>query len=181
MIELQFKANQLGSRYLRKDLLTDLPMPIKVNEVMKASAVAGIIGVGQSFDEDKKELQHGPLTYISLGIEDQTPLEQRSLTKASLLHIDLRLINPDQAPAVEPHLEVPVKYLTWEELMIDILQLKDNSNIKAFQVSGYCPDRDRGILLGSENSALNFHLKSSQETHQFTLALLYNCMEVLSL
>lgn len=179
MIELQLKKNQFGSQYLRSDLLKNLP--IQLNEVTKASAVAGIIGVGQSFTEDKHELQHGPLAYTCLGIEDQTPVEQRNFTEASLLHIDLRLISPNQASAVESHLEVPNNYMTWEELMINILRLKDNPHIKAFHLSGYCPDRDRGIDLHQENSPLNFHLRSSQETHQFTLALLYNCIEVLTL
>jgi len=188
MIEINFKENQLGSYYLKQDLIADLN--VKYKDITTAHAQANTIGIGQSFHDDQRDLQVGPLAYSCLGLEDSTPLSQRNFAKPTLLHIDLRIIDPSHASAIETHpinthdqdfKEKSNNYLSWEELMISILKLRENSQIKAFHLSGYCPDRDRRLQLNYKIVPLNFHLTCSQETHQFTLALLHNCIEVLSL
>ncbi len=178
MIKVHLNPNQLGSYFIGKDLLQS--ENIEVRDVLKAAPEMASVGMGEDFYEDQALLQSDQeLKYHCLGLEDESPLNSRDFEQKALVHIDLRIIDPIKASAITPHEKGPSRYLRWEELMCSVLELTQFKMIKAFHISGYAPDRDRGILLNHKKKPLNFHLKSSQETHQFTLALLYNCIEVL--
>ncbi len=178
MITIHLRKNQLGSFYIQKDLLPGLHF--KCTEVDHIQTSPLSIGIGESFEEDQKQLKASKdLHYQCWGLSDETPLAKRSFEGPTLLHIDLRIVEPTKASAIADHTMIPSRYLRWEEVMQAILNL-NHQNIQAFHLSGYTPDRDRNIRLNHKQVPLNFHLHSFQETHQFTLALLYNCIEVLT-
>lgn len=178
MIKIHFRENQLGSDYLKKDL--HVPSDIEIITENPLDITKGSVAIGQSFQEDQFDLKSSRLHYHSYGLEDETPLNQRSFHAPSLLHLDLKIVDPLKASAVESHNLPPQKYIKWEDLMKEVLGLSDKVYLHAFCISGFCPDRDRSIGLNHKSNALHFHLNSSQETHQFTQALMYNCIEVLT-
>lgn len=178
--------DQLGSLYIQ-----DALMPCKKEERVithhrdhaeMATAISAQPGLsmGESFHEDKAMLTgltHLPYEQRSLNKIEK--LSTRDLKDNTIIHIDLRIIEPHRASAIEPHLIVPEFYISWEDLMADLLSIKNPQKIQHFHISGFCPDRDRNIQLNIMSKHHSFHLNSTQETHQYTLGLMYNCMELL--
>ncbi len=174
-VTLYFLKEQLGSTFLRSDLLNLPDLDIKEIKSLKEMKDTPCIAIGSTFSQDKDQLRQ--VNYQCLGLENEMPLETRDFQKDTLLHIDLRIINPLTASAIEPHSNEAKSYRRWEELY---LELQKTQNLTQIIISGYCPDRDRTIGLRHKlEKKLQFHLNSSQETHQFTLGLVYNAIEVL--
>ncbi len=179
-------SDQLGSLYIQDALMPckkgERPITHHRDHTEMATAISAHPGLsmGESFHEDKAMLTGlTHLHYEQRSLNQIEKLSTRDLKDNTLIHIDLRIIEPHRASAIEPHFIVPESYISWEDLMSDLLSLKNTQNIQHFHISGLCPDRDRNIQLNIKSKHHTFHLNSTQETHQYTLGLMYNCMELL--
>jgi len=179
-------SNQLGSLYIQNALINNNQEERAITHHKDHAQMAATItaspglSVGENFLEDKAMLTGlANMHYEQRSLNQIEKLSTRDLKDNTIIHIDLRIIEPHRASAIEPHIKAPESYISWEDLMSDLLSIKHTQKIQHFHISGLCPDRDRNIQLNIKSKHHTFHLNSTQETHQYTLGLMYNCMELL--
>ena len=164
-ISLFLPKYHLSGIFLKKDLIA--LKDVDICEYEDRTEIKGdkIVSIGPPLNGD-----------ISVyGLDDETPLSQRSFSQHKTLQIDLRIIDPAHASAVETHTTIPSSYISWEALMVELQRTKGLNHI---HITGYAPDRDRTVMLGLAAGIKKFNLSSAQETHQFIMGLLYNAIEV---
>jgi hypothetical protein len=196
MIHFIYPSDQLGSLVLLKEINQSFKTSDKLikKEVIQFTDEkdlifapdkfkAKIISIGESFDQDQKELFKivSKKAYQPFSLDQQRPLLERTYSTNSIIHIDLRVIHPHLASAIEGHPNKEFNSIHWNDLTLQILELAHHpsfQHINHFHISGYCPDRDRNMAILFQKGIHSHHLNSTQETHLYITSLLNNLFEI---
>lgn len=183
MISLYLLNHDPGSPFIETSL-RELDSTINIQFINDLSEIPNTedlkISLGPSFSQEAPILSKRDTAYHALSFDSPSSLSERKIKGPHLIHIDLRIVDPKRASAVECHQEEGFPYLSWESLMIEILGRKDKKGITHFHLSGFSPMVDRNILLKLKKGIQTHHLQNTQETLLFLIGLIQNCAEVLN-